>query len=154
MMIRYATENDIDAINSLFWELDADAIRFQPEHFRRSVRTKEYLLDIIQSEKSDFILAVLENEPVGFSLIYEKETKGLSLLIPCRYGYVQDFIVTEKHRNRGIGSQLFEASKQWAKEHELEYLRLSVFPVNESGIRFYKRHGLQEQMLSMECRLG
>ena len=31
------------------------------------------------------------------------------------------------------------------------YLRLSVFPTNDSGIRFYKRHGLMEQMVTMEC---
>jgi hypothetical protein len=35
----------------------------------------------------------------------------------------------------------------------MDYLRLSVSPSNDSGIRFYKRHGLLEQMLTMECPL-
>jgi ribosomal protein S18 acetylase RimI-like enzyme len=153
MDIRKAAANDIPEINQLFWELDTDAIKYQPEHFQRSDRTEDYLMEIIKSEKSDFLVAILDNEILGFSLLYEKEVKGLSLLIPCKYAYIQDFIVKEKYRNRGIGTQLFEASKQWAKERNMEYLRLSVFPTNDSGIRFYKRHGLLKQMLTMECSL-
>jgi ribosomal protein S18 acetylase RimI-like enzyme len=62
-------------------------------------------------------------------------------------------VVKSECRNRGIGTKLLEASKKWAKDKGMEYLRLSVFPTNESGIRFYKRHGLMEQMLAMECSL-
>lgn len=153
MDIRKAVANDIPEINQLFWELDTDAIKYQPEHFQRSERTEDYLVEIIESQKSDFLVAVLYNEVVGFSLLYEKEVKGLSLLIPCKYAYLQDFIVKEKYRNRGIGTQLLEASRQWAKERGMEYLRLSVFPANDSSIRFYKNHGLLEQMLTMECSL-
>lgn len=153
MNIRKATEKDILEIIKLFWELDTDAIKYQPEHFQRNERAEEYIIDIIKSQKSDFLLAILDNEVIGFSLVFEKEVKGLSLLIPCKYAYLQDFIVKDKYRNRGIGTQLFEASKQWAKERDTEFLRLSVFPTNDSGIRFYKRHGLLEQMLTMECAL-
>jgi ribosomal protein S18 acetylase RimI-like enzyme len=153
MEIRKAVANDIPEIKKLFWELDTDAIKNQPEHFQRSERTENYIMEIIESQKSDFLVAVLNNEITGFSLLNEKEVKGMSLLIPCKYAYLQDFIVQEKYRNRGIGTQLLKASKQWAKEHNMEYLRLSVFPTNDSGIRFYKRHGLLEQMLTMECSL-
>ena len=153
MYIRKAIADDISRINQLFWELDSDAIQYQPEHFQRCERAEDYLMGIINSQKSDFLLVVLDNEVIGFSLLYEKEVKGLSLLIPCKYAYIQDFIIQEKYRNYGIGTQLFEASKQWGKDRGLEYLRLSVFPKNDSGIRFYKRHGLLEQMLTMECTL-
>lgn len=154
MNIRKAIKDDIGDINKLFLELDKDGVKYQPEHFKIGDRTDEYLLEIIDNPKSDFLLAILDNEVIGFSLLYEKETKGLSLLIPCKYAYMQDFVVKEAHRNHGFGTQLFEASKQWAKDHGMEYLRLSVFPTNYSGIRFYKHHGLIEQMLSMECSIS
>lgn len=153
MIIRSATEKDIEAIKQLFWELDTDAIKHQPEHFQRGDRNDESLMEMINGPKSQFLLAELHDEVVGFSLLFEKETNGPSLLIPCRYAYMQDFIVKEIHRNCGIGTRLFEASKQWAKDRGLDYLRLSVFPSNDNGIRFYKRQGLQEQMVSMECHL-
>jgi ribosomal protein S18 acetylase RimI-like enzyme len=153
MNIRKATKDDIEEINKLFFVLDKDGVKYQPEHFNMGERTNEYLQEIINNPLSDFLLFVLDNKVIGFSLLYEKETKGLSLLIPCKYAYLQDFVVKEKYRNNGYGTILFEASKQWAKDHGMDYLRLSVFPSNDSEIRFYKRHGLMEQMLTMECPL-
>jgi GNAT superfamily N-acetyltransferase len=73
---------------------------------------------------SDYLLYILDNKVVGFSLLYQKETKGLSLLIPCKYAYLQDFVVKEEYRNHGYGTQLFEASKQWAKV--LTSIRISL----------------------------
>lgn len=153
MNIRKATKDDLEDINMLFFILDKDGLKYQPEHFKMGERTDEYLQEIINNPSSDFLLYVLDNKVIGFSLLYQKETKGLSLLVPCKYAYLQDFVVDEEYRNRGYGTQLFEASKQWAKDNGMDYLRLSVFPSNDSGIRFYKRHGLMEQMLTMECPL-
>lgn len=153
MNIRKAIKDDIDEINKLFFILDKDGVNYQPEHFKIGVRTNEYLEEIIDNPLSDFLLFVLDNQVIGFSLLYQKETKALSLLVPCKYAYLQDFVVKEEYRNRGFGTQLFDASKQWAKDNGMDYLRLSVFPANDSGIRFYKRHGLMEQMITMECSL-
>lgn len=153
MDIRCAIISDIDRIKELFWELDTDAIVTQPEHFQRGERTFEYLSDIINDSKSDFLLAIINNEIIGFSLLFEKVVKGLSLLVPCKYAYVQDFIITKGYRNNGYGTKLLEASKQWAKVHDSEYLRLSVIPKNFDGIRFYKKNGMAEQMITMECPL-
>lgn len=153
MLIRVASTDDIDMIINLFWELDTGAIISQPEHFQRGERSIEYLSGIINDENSDFLIAVINDEIVGFSLLYEKEVKGLSLLVPCKYAYIQDFVVCEKHRNQGIGTQLMEESKTWARNRKLDYLRLSVLPDNKDAQRFYSRYGLNEQMITMECSL-
>lgn len=151
MEVRCATESDINRIIELFWELDTDAIETQPEHFQRGERTKEYLSNLIMDNKSDFLLAIYDSKIIGFSLLFEKEVKGLSLLVPCKYTYIQDFIIANDFRNHGYGTELFKASKQWAKVHGSEYLRLSVIPKNLNGMRFYKKNGLLEQMITMEC---
>jgi Acetyltransferases len=153
MIIRKATIEDIDSINNLFYELDTDAINMQPEHFQRGNRSVEYLSGLINGEKSDFLLVVVDDKIIGFSLIFEREPPSLNLLVPCKIAYIQDFIISEYYRNRGIGSYLMEESKLWAKNRALEYIRLSVIPKNKAAQRFYMRHGLQEQMISMECVL-
>lgn len=153
MEIKYATTFDIERIKELFWELDTDSIREQPEHFRRGERTLGYLTSLISDINSDFLLAIIYDNIIGFSLLFLKEVKPLNLLVPCKYTYLQDFIITEKCRNRGYGTELLKASKKWTIEHNSEYLRLSVIPKNEDGIRFYKRNGLIEQMITMECSI-
>ncbi|ULQ61216.1 GNAT family N-acetyltransferase [Brucepastera parasyntrophica] len=71
--------------------------------------------------------------------------------MPCKYTYIQDFIITRKYRNKGYGTKLFEKSKQWAKEHNTKYIRLSVIPENNTGKIFYEKNGMEEQMITMEC---
>lgn len=154
MKFRQATTNDFEVIKNLFWELDSSSIEQQPEHFQRGERSKEYLNEIIDNENSDFLLCIIDKKIIGFSLIFIKEVKGLSLLIPCTYAYIQDFIITESFRNNGYGSLLMNVSKEWGKNHGADYLRLSVIPKNKSGIRFYNKNGLSEQMITMECEIN
>ena len=153
MYYRKATIEDIDAINELFYELDTGAIDIQPEHFQRGIRSFEYLSEIINDEKSDFLLAVLDSSIIGFSLLFEKETPKINLLVPCKYAYIQDFVVKEDFRNKGVGAALMEQSKQWAVERNMDYIRLSVLPQNNNAQRFYRNQGMYEQMITMECSL-
>jgi len=153
MIIRKAIAEDIDSINKLFYELDTDAINMQPEHFQRGSRPLEYLYDLREDQKSDFLFAVNDNGIIGFSLLFNKEAANISLLVPCKYTYIQDFIITEEYRSKGIGTVLMEESKQLARKHNLDYLRLSVIPTNKDAQRFYSRQGLVEQMITLEFSL-
>ncbi len=151
MIIRKAAIDDIDVINKLFYELDSDAINMQPEHFQRGSRSFDYLFGLINGEKTEFLLAVIDKDIIGFSLIFEKVTPNINLLVPCKYAYIQDFIVSANYRNKGVGTKLMDESKLWAKNRGMDYLRLSVLPDNKDAQRFYSRHGLCEQMITMEC---
>lgn len=142
------------ALQRLFWELDADAAACQPEHFVQAPRPEAYLLEIIVGERSDFIVADLDGCLVGFALLMEREMGGISCLLPCRYAYLQDFVVAAAWRNQGYGTALFQAAQAWARARGLAYLRLSVFPQNEGAIRFYARQGLHANMITMECPLA
>ena len=153
MTIRSAIGEDLAVIRALFWQLDTHAIESQPQHFRRGERTDEYLLSLIEDENSDFLLVELDGEAVGFSLLFFKWTKDISLLVPCKFAYIQDFIVREDLRGQGIGTALMEASMDWARARSAGYLRLSVLPDNLGAQRFYARLGLVPQMITMEVEI-
>ncbi|MFZ9694796.1 MAG: GNAT family N-acetyltransferase, partial [Chitinophagaceae bacterium] len=80
---------------------------------------------------------VAENESGihGFALYYIRYStwKGQTL-------YLEDLIVTEALRGKGIGSLLFEKILQEAKEKD--YIRVSwqVLDWNEPAIKFYKKY--------------
>lgn len=151
--VREATTNDLPKIKELYWVLDTDAIYYQPEHFIRTDRPNEFLLSIINNEKSDFLLAEVHNKVIGFSLVQERETGNLSCLKKEHYAYILDFVIAEEYRSKGYGTYLLQASKQWARNRKLGFLRLSVFPQNHKGIEFYKKQGLKTTMQTMECTL-
>lgn len=71
----------------------------------------------------------------GFALYYIRYStwKGQTL-------YLEDIIVTEAMRGKGIGSLLFERILQEAKEKEFARVSWQVLEWNEPAINFYKKY--------------
>ncbi|WP_379138820.1 GNAT family N-acetyltransferase [Paenibacillus sp. sgz500958] len=153
MQIRVARTEDIKDLKNLYWELDSDAIVYQPALFTRTERPDDFLTDIIKNEKADIIVIEEDARIIGFSLVQEKENPKISCLKEKKFVYVLDFVITEKCRNHGFGTQLLEATKEWGKKRGLDFLRLSVFEDNVKGQDFYRRNGLMTTMKTMECDL-
>lgn len=153
MQIREARIEDIQDIKKLYWELDSDAIMYQPSLFTRTERPDDFLAYIINNEKSDILVIEVDRQIIGFSLVEVKETPKISCLKEKKFVYVLDFVITEAYRNNGYGTLLLEASKEWGKKRGLDFLRLSVFEDNLKGQDFYRRNGLAATMKTMECEL-
>lgn len=67
-------------------------------------------------------------------------------LWPGPHGFA-DFgmAVAKEWRGRGVGSALVAAAIEWAREHGLHKLCLSVFPHNAAAIALYCKHGFVEE---------
>lgn len=153
MKVRKAIANDLPIIKTLYWLLDTDAVYYQSNHFVRTERPDDFILDIINNEKSDFLLGEVDNKTIGFALLMEKETSNISCLKKERYAYILDYVIAEEYRSKGYGSLLMESSKEWGRKKNLDFLRLSVFPENHKGIKFYEKQGLKTTMNTMEFSL-
>lgn len=72
---------------------------------------------------------------VGFALYYVRYStwKG------CRL-YLEDFIVTENYRGKGIGKLLFEAIIQEAKDKNYNGMNWQVLDWNQPAINFYDKY--------------
>jgi putative acetyltransferase len=56
-------------------------------------------------------------------------------------------LVARDWRGKGVGSALLAASIDWARDHELHKLSLSVFPHNAAAISIYRKYGFEEEGL-------
>lgn len=54
--------------------------------------------------------------------------------------FLEDIVVTERYRGRGIGSKLFEAVALQAKQEKVKRMEWQVLDWNEPAIRFYKKY--------------
>lgn len=80
-------------------------------------------------------VAEVSNVVVGFALYYVRYStwKGQRM-------YLEDIIVTESMRRKGIGGLLFERLIEEAKERNLNGIVWQVLEWNEPAISFYKKY--------------
>ena len=79
--------------------------------------------------------------------------KDIPCLRPEMNVYIQDMVVSGKYRSRGTGTQLMEAAKEYGRKNGAAFVRTQVFPENEDGLRFYRKNGFAETMITIECPL-
>jgi GNAT superfamily N-acetyltransferase len=93
---------------------------------------------------------VCENDKgiVGLSLFYWRYStwKGKRL-------YLEDIIVTESERGKGMGKLLFERTMQKALDEKCSGMMWQVLDWNESAITFYQKYGTNMSQEWVNCNL-
>ncbi len=81
-------------------------------------------------------VATADGQLVGISLFYIRYStwKGRKL-------YLEDIIVTESMRGKGIGKLLFDETWKLCKERQYSGMVWQVLDWNEPAINFYKKYG-------------
>lgn len=130
MNIREGREADVPVLLQLIREL---AI-FEKEPDAVVVSEEELLQDGFgEHPLYGLFVAEVEGAVVGISLYYYRYStwKGKCL-------YLEDLIVTEKHRGKGIGKALFAKTLDKAREEGCRKMNWQVLDWNTPAIEFYK----------------
>ncbi|MBT1702700.1 GNAT family N-acetyltransferase [Chryseosolibacter indicus] len=95
-----------------------------------------------------FFVAEENNYIIGLSLYYWRYStwKGKRL-------YLEDIIVTEKERGRGIGKLLFDRTMQKTLDEGCTGMMWQVLDWNEPAINFYKKYGAKLDGEWINCSL-
>lgn len=132
LIIRTALEDDCARILELINELAV--YERAPEEV---TVTLEHFIDAGFGENPIWkaFVATVDGVIVGFALYYTRYStwKG------CRL-YLEDFIVTEEHRGKGIGKVLFEKVIEETKNGNYSGMVWQVLNWNEPAINFYNKY--------------
>jgi len=140
--VREAVPSDMEAVWNLIREL---AIYEKAEH--EFINTVDQLTKdgFGPNEVFDCIVAEVGSQVIGFALYYTSYStwKGKCL-------YLEDFLVTEAWRGKGIGKLLFDRVFQEAKDRNVGRFEWQVLDWNEPAINFYKKYDaiLDEEWLN------
>ena len=109
----------------------------------------------------------LENDGFGESPVYnlfvaESNNKIIGIAITFfRYStwkgknlYIEDLVVSENFRRRGIGLKIFEKVKEFAKDSSCVGISLQVLDWNKTGINFYKKLNMKLDNEWINCYLN
>ena len=152
-MIRKATVDDIPAISELYREQFREMAKLIPDFIKEGDQSIEFLEKTISSDDSDILVYENDGRVVGFILLQAKERPDFDFMIPGKYCYIMDIIVTETHRNKGFGTALMNSAKDWANEQNCSFINLDVLVNNPRAIKLYEKLGFIPKAQEMYCRL-
>lgn len=153
-MIRKATEADLQALAVLFRQLHEYHIRIAPDSHRMPFEQYfELEMKYFLEDEELNILVAEEKEELTAYAAFRIFDRDRAERIPARICYIEHFTVAEEHRRSGIGTELFEAVRSFAREQECDRIQLGAAAVNTGALGFYEKQGLKPRTIKMELTL-
>jgi ribosomal protein S18 acetylase RimI-like enzyme len=152
--IEAARLRDVGILNKLFIQSVESSFDYFTEAYREQLRrehSKARFLKALCSDRSCFLIARLEGNPVGYSL---------SRVDGVETGFIHWMYVLPSMQGKGIGSALLGSSQKILSERGVHSLRL----LTHDQVEFYRRLGFKQQgyiedysggvpMTVMECQI-
>ncbi len=145
MLIRRALKEDCGRLLELVKELALyerapEQVTVSLEEFEQAGFSEKPVWWAFVAEEDGYI--------AGFALYYIRYStwKG------CRM-YLEDILVTEEHRGKGIGKLLFDQLIVEAKERNLHGIVWQVLEWNEPAINFYKKYKAEMDGEWVNCEM-
>lgn len=153
--IRKACEDDYPDVSRLFQESDNWHFRHEPYVYREtseSHRSSEYFKSLL-GESWRFTVATVDDAIAGFLLGY-CENKGFFPFHAKRRSFIIDnIVVSEGLRGKGIGKRLMSELLEWARAEGLNDVMLNVYAFNDEAIGLYESLGFKELSRDMIVKL-
>lgn len=133
LQIRKATADDIDAMTDLLGELFSIEVDFiaNPKKQRRG------LTELLAQDNSCVLVCEEDGQVVGMCTV--------QLLISTaeggKAGLLEDLVVTDSRRGRGVGTALLRAAEEWSAGQGATRLQLVADAMNGPALQFYLGKG-------------
>ena len=144
--IRVGVKADLPQVHDLIKELAL--FEKAPEQVITTVETMERD-GFGNTPLFNFIVAEVNGKIIGMALYFVKYStwrgKGL---------YLDDLIVTESYRGKGIGDQLLRAYMDEGKRQNASQLHWQVLDWNTPAVDFYKKIGAKIEAEWWDCKIN
>lgn len=129
--IRKVASDDLESVYKMVEELAI--YEKEPEAVTSDINDYK---SAFESGLIDVIVADYMNEIIGIALFYETFSTWKGKML-----YLEDFIVKQSFRGKGIGQLIFEQFIVEAKSRKCNLVKWEVLDWNEPAINFYKKYG-------------
>jgi ribosomal protein S18 acetylase RimI-like enzyme len=144
--VREAYPQDIESVYAIFSLTDILHHQAHPDFFQETddpKDIKDYLLAGIQDDDTVVFVAEEGGLIIGAIIASVRHTAKISILVDRTFVSVENLVVTDKFRQRGVGQTLMEQVHLWTKARGLKEIELTVWEFNQGAIAFYENLGYQ-----------
>lgn len=140
MIVKEVTASDAERLAILIQQVDESSRYMLWEARERNIQTKAQLRMIESmgaAENSTILAAESESDLVGYILAIGGNARR------NRHSAYIVIGISKEHRGQGTGTKLFEELEDWASNHNIHRLELTVATQNEAGLSLYKKMGFE-----------
>ena len=155
-MIRRAIISDIPKINDLLRQVLEVHANGRPDIFKRGTAkySDEKLKTMLNSQNAPIYVAVdAQGKVVGYAFCQYRSIQDSPFIHDVKYCYIDDICVDKNVRGQGVGTSLFEYVKMQSKLDGYDEIRLNVWSLNESAIRFYQKLGFSPLSMILQRKI-
>lgn len=143
--VRKATFEDMQAVHRLIVELAV--YENAPNEVTNSLES--LIEDGFGANPVFYCLVAVDGvEVIGFALYYISYSTWKGKCV-----YLEDFLVTEAWRRKGVGKMLFDAVHQQAILMNAKRFEWQVLDWNTPAINFYKKYHVEMDRTWIDCKL-
>jgi GNAT superfamily N-acetyltransferase len=153
IQVRKAKIDDLESVLLLSDELTLSDFPYDKEvdiQWAHTENGKEYYLDKINNKKGICFMAECNGTIAGYATAAVKEVPSYRLV---KVAELENLVVDNRMRNKGIGKALLNYFIKWAKEIGADRASVNVFSSNKKGIAFYEREGFTSYDTTLELLL-
>ena len=143
-LIREIKKEDYPAIDRLLNQLHKVHVDGRPELFfpEEHSLSKDSFENLISNKEIISILAEKDHKVVGVCIVSMLNKSGM---VQMKTAYVDELVVDENFRRRGIGRALFSEAERRAKKLGAKRIDLMVWSFNETALHAYDSYGMTPQ---------
>ncbi|AXY03476.1 GNAT family N-acetyltransferase [Vibrio alfacsensis] len=143
--IRRLREEDVPLLEKLLVELDTSHYEAEPNHYRSpqdmvKIREERSVFDKYFDGTMIAYIACSNRQVVGFISGIVRDV-GSIISPEKRIGFINELVVSESHRNLGIGLSLMDKIESELCSQDIEEIGLTVASFNHEGEDFYHKMG-------------
>lgn len=110
-----------------------------------------YMMGLLRNPDSAVRVAEDDGDVVGYAVATRGRDQPFMRF--SRTAVLNDMFVDEGRRNEGVGKQLLESLREWAREVGVDALEVQVFPEHDEEIASLKKLGFFQYRIKMLCPL-
>ncbi len=148
MNIIFEFIKDAKIITELSKVVYDDHKKYYPDMFNDFIFEDRLLLyeNVLKKETSYSIIAFDDKKPVGFIFFIEHLFPSTIFKNDFKSYFIDSMAVIPGYQRKGIGGELLNRIKIFAKKQGINRIDLYVWSLNNKGVNFYSKLGFKEEI--------
>jgi ribosomal protein S18 acetylase RimI-like enzyme len=145
LILREATFADRMSLDALFREELIYHQGLMPEVFEiPGIVLEEPWLKSILNDTNKFLIVSEQKGTIVGAILYKLDTNPDDKIFKKRlYGYIEEMIVTQSLRGKGIGKELLNYAVNDLRAKNIDDIEINVWDNNTTGLKFYEKYGFK-----------